>query len=222
MWMTGWASHTFKGRGNTWLGVLLLTWEKNQATCGVTKGSDFLETNLFVLFVLKEKTYFDSHSFRCFFSFTYLLLPYHWSLIQCSSVQCLFIFLLALLFSHTRLSKSRVHQSRQNRLVACLNIIVITCTNASNSCYSFFFFFLPALEFNQNFAREAVVCFNCKHSSDHYNLRNKQRSRDSGVKIILQPESASMPLSHRYQGNASTGMRCCGLRTVIYSRTALV
>lgn len=141
MWMTGWASHTVKGRGNTWLGVLLLTWEKNQATCGVTKGSDFLETNLFVLFVLKEKTYFDSLSFRCFFSFTYLLLPYHWSLIQCSSVQCLFIFLLALLFSHTRLSKSRVHQSRQNRLVACLNIIVITCTNASNSCYSFFFFF---------------------------------------------------------------------------------
>lgn len=144
------------------------------------------------------------------------------SLIHCSVS---LFFLLALLFSHTRLRTSRVHQSRQNRLVACLNIIVITCTNAPNSCFLFIYLFLPALEFNQNLHVRlwSVSTVNTRlRLNDHCNLPNKQRSRDSGVKIILQPESASMSLPHRYQGNSSTGMSSCALRTVIYSSIALV
>lgn len=176
------------------------------------------------LLVLKEKIFFDSHSFRCFLAeFLFIIIIY--CCLITDSLFSVFFFLLALLFSHTRLRTSRVHQSRQNRLVACLNIIVITCTNAPNSCFLFIYLFLPALEFNQNLHVRlwSVSTVNTRlRLNDHCNLPNKQRSRDSGVKIILQPESASMSLPHRYQGNSSTGMSSCALRTVIYSSIALV
>lgn len=62
------------------------------------------------LFVLKEKTYFDSHSFRCFFSFIYLLLPYHWF-----SVQCLFFFFFYLRFCSATLDLVRVEFTSQGK-----------------------------------------------------------------------------------------------------------